>query len=67
MSYPDRNYLYYRYYYRKLITIAFIQCILVATLLGITLFLLLHAPSPQYFATTSDGRVVPILSPKTSE
>jgi len=66
MPYPQRTFLYYRYYYRKLTTLAFIQCILVAVLLGVTLFQLLNVPAPLYFATTSDGRVVPILSPPTS-
>ena len=67
MPYPQqRNYLYYRYYYRKLTTIALIQCVLVAILLGITLFQLINVSAPFYFATTSDGRVVPILSPPTS-
>lgn len=66
MPYPERSYLYYRHYYRKLVTWALVQCVLVAILLGITLFQLINVPAPRYFATTSDGRVVPILSPPTS-
>jgi intracellular multiplication protein IcmL len=60
MPYPQRSYLYYRHYYRKLVAMAFVQCLLIATLLGITFFQLVNLPQPVYFATTTDGRVVPI-------
>jgi len=66
MPYPQRSFIFFRNYYRKLTTLAFIQCILVAVLLALTLFQLLHLPAPYYFATTTDGRVIPIPSPPTS-
>lgn len=63
MPYPQRNMLYYRFFYRRLTTVALILSFLVMALLLIVLFQLLNTPKPQYFATTTDGRVVPIASP----
>jgi len=65
MPYPEvhNNYLYYRYFYRKLTTVALVLCFLVVGLLALVLFQLLSAPKPLYFATTTDGRVLPIASP----
>ena len=65
MPYPDpkNNYLFYRFFYRRLTTIALVLCFAIVGLLTLVLFQLLNAPKPLYFATTTDGRVIPIASP----
>ena len=63
MPYPQIHMPYYRYFYRRLITVALTLCFIVAGLMVLVFLQLLNAPKPQYFATTTDGRVLPIASP----
>lgn len=46
--------------FRQLVFFVLVLWVMVLTLLGIILYQHLYRPEPQYFVTTSDGRLVEI-------
>lgn len=54
---------YYRDGYRSLLRLAFIQGVAIIGLLGAVYFIVhSHQPENRYFATTEDGRLIPMLA-----
>lgn len=54
---------FYRDGYRSLLRLAFIQSLIILGLLGANYFVIhVHQPENQYFATTEDGRLIPMLA-----
>jgi len=51
---------FYRDSYRRLVFVVLIQLILIAVLTMFLLKLYRDKPKPQYFATASDGRIIPV-------
>jgi len=53
---------FYRDGYRSLLRLAFIQSLVIIGLLGTNYFVIhIHQPENRYFATTEDGRLIPML------
>ncbi len=53
---------FYRDGYRNLLRLAFIQSLVIIGLLGTNYFVIhIHQPENRYFATTEDGRLIPML------
>jgi len=52
---------FYRDSYRLVVLVLFIAIIIIAILGGIIAYLISHKPSPKYFATTSDGKLIPMI------
>lgn len=54
---------FYRDGYRSLLRLAFIQSLVILGLLGANYFVIhIHQPENRYFATTEDGRLIPMLA-----
>ena len=54
---------FYRDGYRSLLRLAFIQSLVILGLLGANFFVIhIHQPENRYFATTEDGRLIPMLA-----
>lgn len=54
---------FYRDGYRSLLRLAFIQSLIIIGLLGANYFIIhIHQPENRYFATTEDGRLIPMLA-----
>lgn len=54
---------FYRDGYRSLLRLAFIQGLVIIGLLGTNYFVIhVHQPENRYFATTEDGRLIPMVS-----
>lgn len=52
---------FYRDSYRK-VMIALLLCIfIILSLIGAFVYIITHPPAPQYFATTTDGRITPLV------
>lgn len=51
---------FYRDGYRRVLVILLIMVVINVVLLGLLGYMLTHRPEPQYFATTSDGKVIPM-------
>ncbi len=51
---------FYRNNFRRLLTFIFILLILAFVLLGVVVYQHITRPIPQYFVTTSDGRLIEI-------
>lgn len=51
---------FYRDNYRRLVGILLLMIIINLGLVGAVVYLLTHKPAPQYFATSSDGRITPL-------
>lgn len=52
---------FYRDSYRVVVVILLIAVLIIAALCGIIAYQQTHKPAPQYFATTSDGRLIPMI------
>lgn len=53
---------FYRDGYRSLLRLAFIQSLVIIGLLGVSFYVIhVHQPENRYFATTEDGRLIPML------
>ena len=53
---------FYRDGYRSLLRLAFIQSLVIIGLLGTNYFVIhVHQPENRYFATTEDGRLIPMM------
>jgi intracellular multiplication protein IcmL len=55
-----QNNQFYRNNFRRLLMFIFILLILAYALLGIIVYQHISRPIPQYFVTTSDGRLIEI-------
>lgn len=54
---------YYRDGYRKALRIAVVQCFIILGLIGALFFVIyVHQPENRFFATTEDGRVIPMTA-----
>ncbi len=54
---------YYRDGYRKALRIAVVQCFIILGLIGAMFFVIhVHQPENRFFATTEDGRVIPMVA-----
>lgn len=56
----DEQGLFYRNNFRRLLKFVYVLIFFSAALLGIILYQLFTTPTPQYFVTTSDGRLIEI-------
>lgn len=52
---------FYRDGFRKIVLILFILMALAYALLGVIIYLYVTRPAPQYFVTTSSGRLVEMM------
>jgi intracellular multiplication protein IcmL len=52
---------FYRTNYRWVIGGLFLAVVMILALLGVIFYQVTHPPTPQYFATTDDGKILPIL------
>jgi intracellular multiplication protein IcmL len=54
---------YYRDGYRKALRIAVVQCFIILGLIGAMFFVIhVHQPENRFFATTEDGRLIPMVA-----
>lgn len=54
---------FYRDGYRTMLKVALLQAVIIVGLIGAMLFVIhVHQPENRYFATTEDGRLVPMLA-----
>jgi intracellular multiplication protein IcmL len=54
---------YYRDGYRSLLKLAVFQCVAILALIGAMFFVIeVHQPENRYFATTEDGRLIPMVA-----
>lgn len=54
---------FYRDGYRNMLRLAVLQCFIIAGLLGAMYFVIhVHQPENRYFATTEDGRLIPMVA-----
>lgn len=51
---------FYRDNYRRLVGMLLLMIIINIGLLGGIVYLVTHRPTPQYFATSADGRIIPL-------
>lgn len=52
---------FYRDNYRKVVLALLLSISIVVTLIGALTYIITHPPVPQYFATTTDGRITPLV------
>ncbi|BBB15110.1 Dot/Icm secretion system protein IcmL [Candidatus Rickettsiella viridis] len=52
---------FYRDNYRKVVAALLISFFIVLTLAGALFYIVTHPPAPRYFATSNDGRLVPLI------
>lgn len=52
---------FYRDNYRKVVTVLLVLALALCALLAVVYYLISHPPKPTYFATTSDGRIIPLV------
>lgn len=54
---------FYRDGYRLALRVAVIQCFIIVALIGVMFYVVkVHQPENRYFATTEDGRLIPMVS-----
>lgn len=53
--------LFYRDSYRVVLLLLAIACVAIVLLLAALTYEITHRPQPQYFATTSDGKLIPLI------
>ena len=53
---------FYRDNYRRLVAVLLLMIVINLSLIGGIVYLLTHRPAPQYFATSADGRIIPLYS-----
>lgn len=51
---------FYRDNYRRVLSVLLIMVLVNILLVGVVFFQVSHVPQPQYFATTADGRIMPL-------
>lgn len=52
---------FYRDNYRKVVAALLLSFFIVLTLAGALFYIVTHPPAPRYFATSNDGRLVPLI------
>lgn len=52
---------FYRDNYRKVVGALLISILIIFVLVGGVVYVVSNPPAPQYFATTSDGRIIPLV------
>jgi intracellular multiplication protein IcmL len=52
---------FYRDSYRLVVVALLVALLIIAGLVGTVYYQLTHKPTPQYFATTSDGKLIPMI------
>ena len=52
---------FYRDNYRKVVLALLLSCTVVVVLVGALTYIITHPPAPQYFATSTDGRITPLV------
>lgn len=52
---------FYRDNYRKVVLALLLSIFILVTLIGALTYIITHPPAPQYFATTTDGRIAPLV------
>lgn len=52
---------FYRDNYRRVISALLISIVVIAVLVSALVYIVTHPPSPQYFATTIQGRITPLV------
>lgn len=53
---------FYRDNYRRVVGALMILLVIVVTLVGVVFYQIVNRPEPKYFATTVDGRIMPLFS-----
>jgi intracellular multiplication protein IcmL len=53
---------FYRDNYRRVVGALMILLVIVVTLVGVVFYQIANRPEPKYFATTVDGRIMPLFS-----
>lgn len=52
---------FYRDNYRRIVTILLLAFFTICLLIGSLVYVLTHPPAPKYFATSTSGRIVPLV------
>lgn len=52
---------FYRDNYRKVVAALLLSFFIILTLAGAVFYIVTHPPAPRYFATSNDGRLVPLI------
>jgi len=52
---------FYRDNYRKVVTALLISFVVMLVLASALLYIVSHPPAPRYFASTNDGRIIPLI------
>lgn len=52
---------FYRDNYRRVVTALLLCLLTIIVLIGIIFYMITHRPAPKYFATTSDGQIIPLI------
>ncbi len=52
---------FYRDNYRKVVAALLLSFFIILTLAGALFYIITHPPEPRYFATSNDGRIVPLI------
>ena len=53
---------FYRDNYRRVVGALMVLLVIVVTLVGVVFYQIVNRPEPKYFATTVDGRIMPLFS-----
>ncbi len=52
---------FYRDNYRRIVSILLLSFMIIILLIGSMVYILTHPPAPKYFATSTSGRIVPLV------